>query len=246
MKSLVCDFSGIYREQKFCNGENFRWLDCSKIRGTDCYLDDEAKAEIQKIFAQEELRNIHFIDSGNYHYLSKLWTDRIQEKFNLLVFDHHSDMQAPAFEGILSCGGWVKATLDENPFLQNVFLFGIREDHALAIEKKYRSRVFVKTETECAQENFEYELPAEALSFPVNISLDKDALPENELKTNWDAGSFPLKKWEKVLQKFIGKNSVLGIDICGEPSIQREFSEDLEQSNQINFRLEKWLRKLFE
>ncbi len=39
---------------------------------------------------------IHFIDSGNHHYMSKLWTDKITSPFSLVVFDHHPDMQ-PSF-----------------------------------------------------------------------------------------------------------------------------------------------------
>lgn len=33
---------------------------------------------------------IHFLDSGNYHYVTKLWLDQVKEPFDLLVLDHHT------------------------------------------------------------------------------------------------------------------------------------------------------------
>ena len=67
---------------------------------------------------------IHFLDSGNYHYVSKIWLDKIEEEFELLVFDHHTDMQMPMFGNILSCGGWIQAALDTNTRLKRVYLAG--------------------------------------------------------------------------------------------------------------------------
>ena len=72
--------------------------------------------------------SIHFFDNGNYHYMSKLWTDRVQEPFTLIVFDHHPDMQPPRFGGILSCGGWVKEVLDNNKFIQNAIIIGVKDE----------------------------------------------------------------------------------------------------------------------
>ena len=52
---------------------------------------------------------IHFIDSGDYHYISKIMTDFIKEPFTLVLIDHHTDMQDASLGGdILSCGNWAK------------------------------------------------------------------------------------------------------------------------------------------
>ena len=154
MQIIVQDFSGVYREQPFMQGlrdsarrleqgaklegdEQIRWLDCTQIAGTDCYCDDEAVAEINKLIDESLCCGcgtdfatppaIHFFDNGNYHYMSKLWTDRVQEPFDLVVFDHHPDMQPPRFGDILSCGGWVKKVLEENKFVQNVVIIGVAD-----------------------------------------------------------------------------------------------------------------------
>ena len=88
------------------------------------YCDEEAEAAIKERISLMGPSGIHFLDSGNYHYLSKLWLDKIEGEFELLVFDHHTDMQMPMFGNILSCGGWIQAALDTNTRLKRVYLAG--------------------------------------------------------------------------------------------------------------------------
>ena len=147
MVITVQDFTGIYDYQPFMqylrkkavNSADIHWLDCTKIVGTDCYCDDDAIKEINELIDNAERNSgninsaeaapqIHFFDNGNYHYMSKLWIDRVQEPFTLIVFDHHPDMQPPRFGGILSCGGWVKEVLDHNNFIQNVIIIGVKDE----------------------------------------------------------------------------------------------------------------------
>ena len=148
MMITVQDFTGVYAEQAFMQelrtaaetSKDVRRLDCTKIVGTDCYCDDDAIKEINELIDNAgsgtfenrgnstNVPTIHFFDNGNYHYMSKLWTDRVQEPFTLIVFDHHPDMQPPRFGGILSCGGWVKEVLDNNKFVQNVIIIGVKDE----------------------------------------------------------------------------------------------------------------------
>ena len=150
MLITVQDFTGIYDYQPFmqelrekaAKSADIHWLDCTKIVGTDCYCDDDAIKEINELIDSAERSSdnnnnsncagkapgIHFFDNGNYHYMSKHWTDRVQEPFSLIVFDHHPDMQPPRFGGILSCGGWVKEVLDHNKFVQNVVIIGVKDE----------------------------------------------------------------------------------------------------------------------
>lgn len=192
MRITVQDFTGVYSEQPFMQGlrksayqiapvelqnvtsrfsAQVLWLDCTKIAGTDCYCDDEAVEEINKLIDEsgtaarneecetaarneecetaaknegcETAARIHFSDNGNYHYMSKIWTDRITEPFDLVVFDHHPDMQPPRFGDILSCGGWVKKVLEENKFVQNVVIIGVA-DHLIEELKADETAEFEK------------------------------------------------------------------------------------------------------
>jgi hypothetical protein len=183
MKITVQDFTGIYEYQPFmqelrektAKTTDFHWLDCTKIVGTDCYCDDDAIKEINELIdnaerssgsinsnSAETAPGIHFFDNGNYHYMSKLWTDRLQEPFTLIVFDHHPDMQPPRFGGILSCGGWVKEVLDHNKFVQNVVIIGVkdelvetvREDLLQSGEANILDKVSFITESKILNETF--------------------------------------------------------------------------------------------
>ena len=76
------------------------------------------------MIADYPAEGVHFIDSGNYHYLTKFWTDKLETPFSLIVFDHHPDMQPPLFDNILSCGSWVKDILDHNNNCKKVIIVG--------------------------------------------------------------------------------------------------------------------------
>ena len=115
---VIMDFSGIYQEEQFYEGEQISWIDLSDISGTNCYCDGDAQAQILERMEKYPVSGIYFMDSGNYHYMSRIGIGRVKEPFNLLVFDNHTDMQLPAFGGLLSCGGWIASALEEVQKLQ--------------------------------------------------------------------------------------------------------------------------------
>ena len=267
IKVTIQDFTGVYAEQPFmqelrrsttADGE-IRWFDCTQIDGSDCYCDDEAQAILgQQI---ESVGNntigIHFFDNGNYHYMSKLWTDCVQEPFDLVVFDHHPDMQPPRFEGILSCGGWIKEVLDHNKFVQNVTVIGvadhlvkeIREDLTQANAAEILNRVTFIRESELKKhpENLSSLVCSElasVLSSNIYLSIDKDALNTQEAATNWDQGSLTFEQLANTLQILAQNRKILGIDICGERARDMGF-EDTAAADALNNALnEKLFRML--
>ena len=103
------DFSGVYPMMDMPSGTV---LDCTLVRGCMRYCDDQALKVLQDKIAGCPSCGIHFIDGGDYHYLTKLWTDTLKEPFSLVLLDHHPDMQPPLLDGMLSCGGWVLDMLD--------------------------------------------------------------------------------------------------------------------------------------
>ena len=255
MEITVQDFTGVYAEQPFMQGlrnaaktsKDIRWLDCTKIVGTDCYCDDDAIKEINELIDNAESSNrtesksiieksgnsanvpaIHFFDNGNYHYMSKLWTDRVQEPFTLIVFDHHPDMQPPRFGGILSCGGWVKEVLENNKFVQNIIIIGVKEELVeTACEELSQSgesnildKVTFIRESELntlspqtTLSSFVYRLSS---PHSLYISIDKDALAPAYAATNWDQGSLTLDALKECISTLTANHKILGIDICGE------------------------------
>lgn len=247
------------RKAASTDGE-IRWFDCTRIDGTDCYCDDEAQAILRKqiefsktpVLRQAQgpssisTPGIHFFDNGNYHYMSKLWTDSIREPFDLVVFDHHPDMQPPRFEGILSCGGWIKEVLDHNQFVQKVIVIGvadhlveeIQEDLTQANAAEILNRVtFIReSELKIHPQNLASRVRSELasiISSNLYISIDKDALNTQEAATNWDQGSLTFEQLAETLQALAQNRKILGIDICGERARDMGF-EDTAAADALN------------
>ena len=84
---VLMNFSGIYREEEFWKNRQVSWIELQDVCGTNCYCDEEAIAEINKRTENYPTAGIHFIDSGNYHYMTRLWLTRMDQPFCLLVYD---------------------------------------------------------------------------------------------------------------------------------------------------------------
>ena len=229
---VIMDFSGIYQEEQFYEGEQISWIDLSDISGTNCYCDGDAQAQILERMEKYPVSGIYFMDSGNYHYMSRIGNGRVKEPFNLLVFDNHTDMQLPAFGGLLSCGGWIASALEEVEKLQEVWLIGPDEEAYGQVEKPFKDRVhFLSRErlsearSHMAEKKGSEEELIRSLEIPANIplyvSIDKDVLCPEEAATTWSQGDMTLEEMLKVLlalcshfEKENGK--ILQVDICGE------------------------------
>lgn len=263
MKSniVIMNFSGVYEmqglkaalEQEMTNVENtaavpengaarlvITQLDCQDIPGTNCYCDSLAEEEIEKRIIPFGPEGIHFLDSGNYHYLTKLWLELVKAPFELLVFDHHTDMQRPAFGGILSCGGWIREALETNENLKHVILVGPPQSAMEETKKELAEdgEELLRKVTWISEEEFLQNVEKldgiqklcgqcdvtgtgndEKVPLPLYISIDKDILSESEGKTNWDQGNVVLDQVLHFIDAYMQQapnRQLLGVDICGE------------------------------
>ena len=215
---VVLDFSGIYQDEQFWKEENVIWADVREIAGTNCYCDQEAMKELEKKLEDLPSEGIYFIDSGNYHYMSRIRAAQIKEPFRLLVFDHHTDMQLPAFGGLLSCGGWIASTLDEVENLKEVCLIGPPQADYDQVEEHFRHRVKYVSEEELPKKSWWEEVSTD---LPLFVSIDKDVLCEQDASTTWSQGNMTLEELmdglEKLLGRFQAENGrIFQVDICGE------------------------------
>ena len=108
--------------------EELSVISCRDIEGTTCYCDDEAACAIRTRIAPLPWRALHWIDSGDYHYLTALWCEKADTPFDLLLFDHHTDMQQPRYGEILSCGSWLLEMLRHNAMLRRAVIVGAAEN----------------------------------------------------------------------------------------------------------------------
>ena len=207
MKIDVLNFSGIYEREDFYKDlSDVRFLEFKEISGTNCMCDDAARDEIMTRLKDSDPYGLHFIDSGNYHYISALYSAMIKEPFSLVVLDHHPDMQRPMFD-ILSCGGWVLEVLDKNPYVSDVHIIGAAENLIKELDSADRNRVHFYDTVDAGC------LPA--TEHPIFLSIDKDVLSGDELLTNWDQGDATVSE---VLgfTKALLQREILAIDVCGE------------------------------
>ena len=215
----MMDFSGIYEDQQFWRGKEVSRVEARDIPGTNCYCDEDAMNAIRSRIAPYSSGGIHFIDSGNYHYMTRIWLEKISEPFLLLVFDNHTDMQPPAFGGLLSCGGWAAEALKALPFLQELILVGPDRNACEQTEEEIRNKVrFLSREslremTEQHKKTFFEEISND---LPLYISVDKDVLRPGDAVTAWSQGDMKVQELEAALRAVCRHQSPAGMDVCGE------------------------------
>ncbi len=192
MNTIMIKMTDAYGHQDFFNElSDLKIVDCTDLDGTRCYLDDAAKETILQRINDFSPEGIHFIDSGNYHYLSLLWLSKIKEDFNLVLFDHHSDDQPPSFGTITSCGGWVLEAKETLSHMKNVYTYGIGQETPIT------------------------DIPKD---IPIYISIDKDVLSTEFAITDWDQGDMTLDTMIDMLSTLSNNHSIIGSDICGDTS----------------------------
>lgn len=247
-KMVIMNFSGIYETEDFYKNFSHKWIDFRELTGCNCYCDEEAKKIISEKIAIYEEEKIHFIDSGNYHYISKLWIEKIKKPFKLMVFDNHTDMQLPAFGGILSCGGWLAEAAAEFSFLEEIILVGPDEESYGQVDQELQKKVkFLSREALNKYIGYEIKTFFQGSSndLPLYISIDKDILCKEDAETTWSQGNMKLSEMLAYLKIVFSaereKNCpILGIDICGECDL------DKMDGNEKNNTANKNLAELFQ
>lgn len=234
-------------------------LDFTTLSGTTGFCDDAAADEIRRRIADFPARGLHFLDNGNFHYLTRFWCEKISEDFALVVYDHHVDLRKPVFPGLMSCGSWIRDVLLRNRHCRAVLIIGPeraqtdiigRELQSLAAGQPPRSstpvRFYCFTEDDILDGRAARELPhiLDELRLPVYISIDKDVLTRKVLRTNWDQGIMTEAELHRELGRFTTDPQIhiLGADICGEPAYNAcrrilDDTRDLRRSDGVNRRL---------
>ena len=62
----LMNFSHVYENEKFYLSEEYNWVDCTNINGTNGYCDESALAILKEKVQAIKAEGIHFIDSYNF------------------------------------------------------------------------------------------------------------------------------------------------------------------------------------
>ena len=247
-QNIILDFSHVYPDDIEKRVKGLKRIDVSDIGGTDMYCTEEAQKEIQKRLDSYGPGGIHFLDNGNYHYATKFFAEKITTEFSLVLYDHHSDMQDPLFPGMLSCGSWAGDLLRCDPCLRQLILVGPDRRTIDEIPADLKEKLVCISMEELKAGTADKKLPLIDVELPIYISIDKDVLSLQEARTNWNQGDMPEAVLEKLLMKVFARQQVIGVDICGECSLQEPLQELMadEKVNQVtNGRLYHFLMNLF-
>ena len=225
-ENLILDFTHVYCDEYIKDIDRFRYIDCSDIEETDMYCSKEAYKRIWEKIKPYGIQGIHYIDSGNYHYITKIMTDHIDEPFGLVMYDHHTDMQIPMVPEMMSCGDWAGQALSQNKNLRQLVIVGPPEKDIAETLESYKCEHNVQ-ETKCddpydisrdissgrllifSAEDLHGGLLEDKLKLirtdlPLYISIDKDVLGTEDCETNWSQGNMSIGGLERLLGVFLG------------------------------------------
>lgn len=265
-ENMILDFTHVYRDEDIKDIDRFRYIDCSDIQETDMYCSKNAYEKIWGRIEPYGIQGIHYIDSGNYHYISKIITDHIDEPFGLVMYDHHTDMQMPMVPEMMSCGDWAGQALSQNKNLRQLVIVGPPESDIEQTLESYSGsqsgRLLTFSAEDLHGDLLENKLKLIRTDLPLYISIDKDVLGSEYTETNWSQGDMSIDGLERLLSVFLGgqgeeKNSdacrndernagdirhsrILGIDICGEIQTDipvPEYLEAEEKNEKVNIEL---------
>lgn len=265
-ENLILDFTHVYCDEDIKDIDRFRYIDCSDIQETDMYCSKDAYEKIWGRIEPYGIQGIHYIDSGNYHYISKIITDHIDEPFGLVMYDHHTDMQIPMVPEMMSCGDWAGQALSQNKNLRQLVIVGPPESDIEQTLESYSGsqsgRLLTFSAEDLHGDLLENKLKLIRTDLPLYISIDKDVLGPEYTETNWSQGDMSIDGLERLLSVFLGgqgeeKNSdacrndernagdirhsrILGIDICGEIQTDipvPEYLEAEEKNEKVNIEL---------
>ena len=254
----ILNFSGIYDHESFyLQDKSSRFVDMKDISGTNAYCDDSAREEILGRLAgdleddgRSFARGIHFIDNGNYHYISALYTSMVKEPFSLVVLDHHPDMQRPMFD-ILSCGGWVLDVIRNNPFVRDIHIIGADRRLIDELDENDAKKAKFYGLEDVFLGDTGISLPK--TEHPVYLSIDKDVLKRGEVVTNWDQGDlsvdelFGFVRALFITEKKCFGRDIIGADICGECTPDQEdcdISKAISGNDEFNLKMIQYLGDL--
>jgi len=245
VNNLIFDFTRVYPASMEEDLAGLRRLDFTDISECNMYCAEAAWNELHRRIAPYGASGIHFLDSGNYHYMTRLLLELIAEPVTLVVWDNHTDMQLPQMSCYASCGGWLRDVLEQNEKVKRVVLIGPDEEY-LALDGAATYPQLTAFSAKRLAQGLETAelLAAVGDDYPLYLSIDKDILCTQDAKTNWNQGEMRAETLLAQLDALLAHHRILGADICGEYTQTTPFGEYLE-AQRINGALNQKIFKKF-
>ena len=175
--------------------------DFSHIEETNCYCSPQSAETIRQKILSFPINAIHFIGTGDYHYQTLFWLERLTEPFSLVLIDNHPDDQQSAFtEELLSCGGWVEQAR-KLPLCKRTVWIREASDycHLTSSPESIKNPGSI----------------SEVGMHTVYLSVDIDVLSQEYAHTDWSQGEMTLEELLTLCRRLSEEFKILGADICG-------------------------------
>lgn len=203
-KEFFINFSGLYSDLPTDIFGPFV-IDLTSVDGTNCYCSEEASCAVRKALIEVPSEALHWIDTGDYHYASLFFLEKIRTPYTLFLFDHHPDDQDSAFgTEILSCGNWV-AHARQLPNQTADFLIDRFPDEQMLRSQAEIDELWGENTYGCIKE----DRPK------AYLSIDKDVMSWDHVRTNWDQGDMTLRELKDLIIKISNNYDIIGADVCG-------------------------------
>src|SRR5699024_3588906 len=212
------NFDGVYKKQSFYRQKDYDWLELESVPSTNLLCEKDTLRDLANALVKRRSNCIHYLGSGNYHYVSYILQSRINKPYTLILFDHHTDSLPSPSESLISCGSWVLDSLKNLPMLKKVLIIGVAEEALRHIPASIRHKVVIYTE-KSLQQHLPTIIHSMLNNIPTDsiyISIDKDVLDPEDALTSWDHGTLRLKQMMKMIKALFQHENINGIDVCGE------------------------------
>lgn len=167
--------------------------DLSRIEGSLRYCSKEAEEAVSALVRARPRGGVHYLGSGDYHYISYLRMKCLQEPFLLVLLDNHPDDQAGAFDSsTLSCGNWVMEARKNLPMMKSDIWIQSAADTEAAVEKA-----------------------GQFPGLPLFLSVDLDVLSTRYFRTGWNQGKMTPQELEDSISALCRGRRIIGTDLCG-------------------------------
>src|SRR5699024_3640988 len=101
------------------------WIELESVPNTNLLCEKDTLRFMADKLIKRRPNHIHYLGSGNYHYISYILQARINKPYTLILFDHHTDALPSPSDTLISCGSWVLESLKHLPMLKKVFMVGV-------------------------------------------------------------------------------------------------------------------------
>lgn len=240
MKPVILDFDGTVMRQKLDDYFPLEQISLYHLRDELQFWGKKPAIDSLRSYVESFWQDAvcWLTGSGDFHHLTLLFLEALQEPYLLIVFDNHTDCSL--FPPKYHCGNWVYHAA-KSPLCRRVIHIGATQGlnwrdrygglHQLEKSDKLviipgRKRHATALLQECEQQFQIYQ----QWGMPIYVSIDKDVLCAKQAATDWENGHMEIDLLTHLIKILAVKFRIIGADITGEKGGNMLYNKSLLKS----------------